>query len=816
MQAGILIKHATIANAVQFQAGGYISITKEIYSTSKVRLTFASPIEKIALIPKYLSDDNHLAITIDRQSMLHIGGMVKGTQKTYGIVEVSGKLIAMNTLEVQSEGSRFTVKLNGEKVFRFQSSLFAKGTVGILGSTGEVFYTCEIEEPQSTAWTTNVSAPGVEIKTVNIDGHAFMKLRGTATNKAEIKEAIALAIGSHTVSFSAIGTGKCLLKKADGTIIQTILINSPSMNEQAQVFAVAIAGNITLSFESNTELTVGKYQVEKRTDATTYIPNTNTNGPMVRKGSTLAFPLKGLFNAQTGSLYLKVSTKNEVPAEQLLVWSEDRSLQLKTGLDSVVFTMGTNQLAFPITLEGESSYEILVSWNANSVNLAINGENATAVNQGNKGVVVDRLVFASETSLIEEVVLEEWALFDNKIPFDEHISEHLPFCLMQALFQGGISGQNVTWSEIPVAPFDHSPILVQKDDGSTMKKVSFFDFETGEYRPWNEESFIFDGKSDYAEVSYNDLDEEFRGIAIRTEEGEKIGEPYRIDGKRIYFSLFSSQKELLKNKRLYATYQVNDTYTIDYNINAVDGYRIDFAKHDGQDRIVYQEGNRYGESKKLATMIDMNPIHNQNHEGFLYVTETINKTDSFRITATPDRLHADGGSFATLVIEPLDYQGNFLTHADLEITASKGFIARHIYKDAAEAQKRSGQYLYQYFAPYVHGDIDGEVTEDTIWVTDKENNIGVSYKMLLSPVKKAGAYRITPEEKELLTKKSTLIDYVLMYEGVEVYEDEELVSILDLNQDGRISMDDITVLETKERDNEITTILKRLREWEAK
>lgn len=46
-------------------------------------------------------------------------------------------------------------------------------------------------------------------------------------------------------------------------------------------------------------------------------------------------------------------------------------------------------------------------------------------------------------------------------------------------------------------------------------------------------------------------------------------------------------------------------------------------------------------------MIDMNPIQNQNHEGFLYITNTINKTDSFRITATPDRLHADGASFNT-------------------------------------------------------------------------------------------------------------------------------------------------------------------------
>ena len=106
---------------------------------------------------------------------------------------------------------------------------------------------------------------------------------------------------------------------------------------------------------------------------------------------------------------------------------------------------------------------------------------------------------------------------------------------MQSLFDGGISGQNVTWSEIPVAPIDHSPILVQKENGDTLQKVSFFNHETGAYQTWNQEPFKYDGKSDYVEVAYNNLDEKFRDIAIHTEDGEKIGEPYRIDGKRFYF-----------------------------------------------------------------------------------------------------------------------------------------------------------------------------------------------------------------------------------------------------------------------------------------
>ncbi|MED2091816.1 hypothetical protein P4V66_30245, partial [Bacillus thuringiensis] len=222
----------------------------------------------------------------------------------------------------------------------------------------------------------------------------------------------------------------------------------------------------------------------------------------------------------------------------------------------------------------------------------------------------------------------------------------------------------------------------------------------------------------------------------------------------------------------------------------------------------------YGEPKKLATMIDMNPIQNQNHEGFLYITNTINKTDSFRITATPDRLHADGASFSTLIIEPLDYQGNFLSHSNLEIVASKGFVSRHVSRDAVEAQKRSGQYLYQYHAPYIQAKRAGEIVEDYIWITDKDNNIGVCYKILLSPVSKPDKVQLTQREKNLLTAKTKIINYLLMYEGVERYEDEVLFSILDFNQDGRVTMDEILVLETNQKDNGLTVILNKLKEWE--
>ncbi|UOE58067.1 hypothetical protein [Cytobacillus oceanisediminis] len=814
-QPGTIVKHATL-DAILFESAGYVSISQENYGHSKTKVTLPSPVESMTLIPKYINDSNLLFITFNKDQILQIGAIVKGAEKAYGEVPVGA--LEINDLEVLSIGSQFTVSFNGQSVFRFESALFSSGQVRMGGEAGEYFYSCSIEEPQSVAWTTNEQMDGVEIKAIQIDDVNFMKLKGSITAPAFMKQPLFLSAGKNSISYMGFGTGTCQVKEGTAVLLDNA-IDSLLKERSSFVLDTPSDKQVELVFKTSSELVVGEVQAEKRDYASEYIPNDNDDFPAERGNSELVYPVKNGFPASTGSIYIKLSApkwfqEQSITVPQMIFRTDDG--QLRIDYLNGVFTLNVKGHALSVaeSLSSAGTVHLIASWNQNEAALLVNGNASESREAGTLALTVQKLIFAEEDSVQEPIILEEWALFNQKIDSDDDIASLLPTATMQSLFDGGISGQNVTWSEIPVAPIDHSPILVQKEDGETLRKVSFFDFETGAYRTWNEEPFVYDGKSDYIEVSYDNLDEQFRDIAIRTEDGEKIGEPYWIEGKRFHFSLPEQIKKNLRSKTLLATYQVNDTYTIDYNIKAVDGYRIDFAKHDGGKRIVYQEGNRYGEPKKLATMIDMNPIQNQNHEGFLYVTNTINKTDSFRITATPDRLHADGASFSTLIVEPLDYQGNFLSHSNIEVIASKGFITRHISKDAAEAQKRSGQYLFQYYAPYIQAARDGELLEDYIWIIDRDANIGVGYKMLLCPVLRATQKQLSRESKNTMAAKSAIINYLLMYEGLERYEDEFLFDILDLNQDGRITMDEIYILETNEKDSELVLILNKLQEWE--
>ncbi len=52
-----------------------------------------------------------------------------------------------------------------------------------MGKPGEIFYSCEIQEPQSTAWTSNVDSGGVEVKTIKIEDHEYVKLSGMHLRK---------------------------------------------------------------------------------------------------------------------------------------------------------------------------------------------------------------------------------------------------------------------------------------------------------------------------------------------------------------------------------------------------------------------------------------------------------------------------------------------------------------------------------------------------------------------------------------------------------------------------------------------------------
>lgn len=816
-QQGVLTQHATLAGVLFFEQPGYIEITNEEYDDCRISMAFNRPSAKIGLVPKYLSDGNHLFVEVDGDGMLRVFGVIKGAQKKYGEADVGNVLADYNRLTVKDIGSHFSILLNGFDIMSIQSNTFHKGSIRIYGDAQEEVHYCIVEQEQSKYWVSD--NPGLEKIQEGQDGRFKMKIKGLAELEGNSYQTLSLDAGEKVLSFISSGNGAVRIENLNGVMLNETIIGSEIEELREFPFVAGEAGNVTLRFSTNDELTFSEVQIEAGNHRTDYIKNESGEVAAVREASLLSYPLKRSLDTKSGTVYLSVSTDPSFEERiagnrQKFLETDDQQMEISYEAGSLIFRIGTDEVLLQASLNGKTT-EIYATWHENKMTLTADGN--TGELQGVSGLQegVERFVFAKSDNIFAPLVMEEWALFKTVIDASNDIKNYLPFAVMHSLFDGGISGKDVSWTELPVAPHDHSPILVEKEDGSVMQKVSFFDDETGEYRTWNREAFYYDGRSDYVELAYSNINDQFRGIGLWTEDGEKIGEPYRIDGKRLYFEMYEATREYHRNKWLYATYQVNDTYTIDQNIEAPDGYRIDFANHEGGNRVVIQEGNRYGESVKLATMIELNPIQNQNHEGFLYVTETSNQAENFRITASRDRLVADGGESTTIFIEVLDHQGNYLSYPNLEVKARYGFITRLTLKEAADSQRRAGQYFYHYTAPFIERKREGELMEDHIWVIDRTSNIGMSHKIILAPAEAAARLQMKEEEKERLKQKEELMNAIIAYESVERYAEPELVDILDLNGDGRITTEDILPLETNEKDAELRVRINQLREWVA-
>ncbi|MEK1829008.1 hypothetical protein AAAC51_07615 [Priestia megaterium] len=271
-----------------------------------------------------------------------------------------------------------------------------------------------------------------------------------------------------TISFSASGSGSCLIKAADNSILKNFSISKTEVADLSFSVSISVAQNITLVFESNSELVIGKVQLENLANSTGYIPNDSTTAAAIRNNSQLIYPVKDSFPNQSGSIYVKITAPEgfeesaTVTNKQMILRTDNNAVRLDYKNKYLIFFIGSKSLSLPVSLSQVGTAEIIISWNEVEMELTANGKTVSLGNAPLLTSSVSSLIFAEEGSIKDPIILEEWALFSNKVAATSNIQSILPQATIQSLFDGGISGQNVTWSEIPVAPIDHSPILVQK------------------------------------------------------------------------------------------------------------------------------------------------------------------------------------------------------------------------------------------------------------------------------------------------------------------------------------------------------------------
>lgn len=375
--------------------------------------------------------------------------------------------------------------------------------------------------------------------------------------------------------------------------------------------------------------------------------------------------------------------------------------------------------------------------------------------------------------------------------------------LFQASFDEEVSTKEKTFVEATLAPIDGSPILVRDEEGP-LRAVTFFDPETGEYRMWNEERFLYDGKAERFSLAFEDLDERFT-VELR-HKGETLGAG-EIEPPFARFVLSDAEKRRLHGEEVSVRYQLKRSYLVDYDRGAFDSFRVYLARNEGVPVTVTHEGNRFS-NKRLVTELEMNPLETTRNEGFFFLSNEKQEVTSFRVFMEPNRLRADGLSHGDLMIQALDASGTEVIGARILVQAEDGTVEPIISQESVRMRKGEGSYQYRYHAPYIKTESEGDTVRTHLLITDIESGIGSRVPIYLSPVKeprRASVFELEDAPQKLF-----------MYMAY-AYGRRDMVTLsrlLDTNGDGLVDENELAWLRDNLGDAEVGRRVKMIEEIE--
>lgn len=735
---------------ISFQAdvtfnGGTIGIAPRIYDTNFFMFMHIKNIEAEGEIPYALAELN--------------------MQATYDLLSIEQKalpaLVAgqLYSFKVEAKETNFRIFLNDTMIFNVEYSGLPHGKVGVYATTGNTCSDIEVYSLFPDTWTSNIAS--IKGGTVSVnereDENKYVHLTAEA-EEIHVEQAAAVLGGKkHTLSFNAKGEGIASIVELNGTAPAThqeVILAEDWQAYDLTAFVSNGCTQVAVRFSTiNGVFDVNEVQFEEKDYATGYIHNDELDKEAVRENSFITYPSDENIDPEKGSLLMWFSPSITYDATTtykpvLFEYGTSSLLRLSYEGSGLVFQYGDGRITYITDLVKDQWYFAALTWGNAGAALYVNAvptyltgtlgepDASPVLRIGHSADVTKSLFYGAidETIILNrELTLREVQDANrNAEPITDNDS-----MIMRATFNYAFGNFNKSIIEATLAPTYGSPILIEKADGSPMRKVSFFDFYTGEYRTFNEEMVIYDKDYNYIEISYHDkdVDQESFKVTVKDERGVVFGAPYELRGRRIYLLLTDEEKNDLDGKKLYATYQLEDSYTVDFNIGVPDSFRVTLGKHDGQPVRMIYEGNDFTD-ERLATMVELNPLLNPNHEGFLYITHNDEQVTSFRVRATPDDLPANGGTEALVVVEPLDGNGNYISHCTLKVSCEYGTILPTYDEESIKLRERAGRFLYRYRPPILKMDDVGafEVNE-FINVIDQETGIGVQIPITLTTLR---------------------------------------------------------------------------------
>ena len=489
---------------------------------------------------------------------------------------------------------------------------------------------------------------------------------------------------------------------------------------------------------------------------------------------TVTIPQKNNINRQSGSLVLKIEATEKPTVAHLLstgafsLWYKDSAFVLQTHATDMTKRLTLPMAAFPgevvLLWTWLGSNHRLFAIGETIVDIAAESSNLTedfgiislAVEPYFTGTYCSLEIYASDlfynsTSEIESTIDGYMRLLAEKRLAEEtfYVVSDTPKnngkelvagsgLLFSADYTEAVHYAKKPFLEATLAPRDHSPILVSDETGPLQRQY-FFDKETGIYGETNTETFLYRGE-DVLYLAYEALDANYH-VMVRCED-VTIGGPVSVDGNAVFLTLSDLEKDYFYGKEITVTYRLARSYTVEPNENAAfDSYIVRLENHENKAITITQEGNRFS-NQKLAREIELNPIVNPQHTGFLYISKEEQRGQAFRLNLSSNYLVANGLDSADFLVEVIDQDGNevlspyvdvFILDSQGKETDALGRFAPIINKDTLKARNAAGRCYFRFQAPLIRKADVASTQKIYVVAYDRKDKIGAQIPLILRP-----------------------------------------------------------------------------------
>lgn len=269
------------------------------------------------------------------------------------------------------------------------------------------------------------------------------------------------------------------------------------------------------------------------------------------------------------------------------------------------------------------------------------------------------------------------------------------------------------------APYgiNNMPVLIETVSGEPYRYVSFLEDDLSKFTVYNTE-YQTKPLTNVLWLAFSDVQD----VVIYNSDGSQASANVEVSGRKVTIpeADYATMSNQIKIK-----YSLIKSYTFNYEADENNNLKlvIQFSEMPTENLRVTYNDNPLAGDRKLLHWLKFNPIYNHLPYGFIYVTDTPDKTKSIRVQVSPDSILRNSDQYAIITVDMRDEYDNPVTNAHIEFSTP---VFGTITPVETVSTQIYGRYVYKY-SPILNYSYDDE----NMTVYDTISGLSASFNIKL-------------------------------------------------------------------------------------